>query len=196
MQILLDEYNEFIRENIEVIRKFESNSQQRLSILQSKNALATSEQSPQQSHLKRVKLRHMARFELYNREILKEYKMIRDQIISMGLEAAKHFPMPNLETTTHQSRFYTIAPRKTLVKLESTADDGKLIWSWHFRRRLWTIQRFSGGCTEFYPIDFETREEACLEIAKMVEEEERGCLEFIERSKKDQDNNDTTTIER
>lgn len=190
MQILLDQYNEFIRENIEVIRKFESNSQQRQHILQSKNALATSEQSSQQSRLKKVKLRHMARFELDNREVLKEYKAIRDQIISMGLEAAKHFPMPNLETTTHQSRFYTVAPRKVLVKLESTADDGELLWSWHFRRKLWTIQRFSGGCTEFYPTEFESREDACLEIAKMVEEEKRGCLEFVERvSKKDRENN-------
>lgn len=177
MQILLDRYNKFVSDNIDVIARFEENSKQKKELLMD---LRRSEEDPEHNSQNlskaRVILKSMFSFEKRNKDILTEYRKIVSQVNSMGLEAAKHFPAPELVTISSQSRYYIIAPRKVLIKT-NCSDPNDPRWCWKFRRALWTVQRFSRDGTETFPEEFDSEEEACQEIAKRVEKENGVCLE-------------------
>ena len=187
MQVLLDEYNEFVKENFRVIHHFEKNLVTKktlaLDMKRAKEIKDPEESSRQISEIKKKAWR-IVKYEKRNLDIIREYQRILTQVNSMGLEAVKHFAAPELEAVTEKTRYYIVGPRKVLIKvLENPMLPASSCWSWHFHRRLWTIQTFSDGSTSFYQDDFKTREEACQEIARMIEAEKAG--EAIEVAEKD-----------
>lgn len=178
MQILLDEYNEFIKDNFKVIAHFEKNLKTKKMLARDmKRAKEIKDPEESSQQISKIKKRawRIVTYEKRNLDVIREYQRILAQVNSMGLEAAKHFPMPELEAITENTRYYIVGPRKVLTK---TFENELLIhsssWSWHFQRRLWTIQTFSDGSTNFSQNDFKTREEACQEIARMIEAEKNG----------------------